>query len=159
MTVTYGLSSALTGGQLLTTSKPRDITITSQPAAGSTGTVTLTVSREAWDARSNNAITLYRSVQIGNVVAVDASGTWSVTFGSPLPNGTVLTVNSVDLAGNIDPPGVAIVQTDDSIPLLNPTNGSVITGTGKPGRTIALTVAGQPVLDTLGTDEAEFVCD
>ena len=140
-TFTYTLSTALATNHVLTTSKPRDMIITSEPALGQAGVVTGTITEAAYDAMvaSGNSIILYDSVQTGNVVTVDSSGNWSVTFANPLASGTVLTANSVDLAGNIDPPGVAIVETDSTIPLIKPTDGSPIMGTGKPGNYITVT--------------------
>ena len=139
----YTLSSALAANHVLTTSKPRDVLITSQPSSGQTGVVSGTISASAYDAlkASGQSIILYDSIQTGSVATVDSSGNWSVAFGSALASGTVLTANSVDLAGNIDPPGVAIVQTDSTIPLIKPTNGSVITGTGNAGDWIKVTYA------------------
>lgn len=122
---------------ILTSNVPRDVTfgVITQNGSGpsATYTITGTVSSNA------TSITIYSSVQLGSPVTVDGSGNWSVTFGNQLANGTVLTANSVDLAGNIDPPGLEIVQTNDSIPLINSTNGDVITGTGKPGDHIVVT--------------------
>ena len=122
---------------ILTSNVPRDVTFGAITQNGSGANATYTVTGTV--SSSATSIRIYSSVQLGNPVTVDGNGSWSVTFGSQLNNGTILTANSVDLAGNIDPPGLEIVQTNDSIPLINSTNGNVITGTGKPGDHIVVT--------------------
>ena len=146
-------ASALAAGHEFTTSKPRDFKVGTYSNGELSGTIT---PEGIATLQNGGSFTLYDSVQIGNVVTVAADGTWNVVFSSPLTDGTILTASSVDLAGNIDPPGVAIVSTDLSRPVINPTNGTLVTGTGKPGDTITLTdaagnVIGTDVVDADGT--------
>ena len=78
---------------------------------------------------------------------VAADGRWAVTPTTPPTDGQVLTATQTDLAGNTSAPGTETVTA--SMPHIEPTNGSVITGTGKPGNTIALTLDnGDPILDS-----------
>ncbi|WP_121348946.1 Ig-like domain-containing protein, partial [Pseudomonas aeruginosa] len=76
---------------------------------------------------------------IGQTTA-DGSGNWSFTPGSQLPNGTVVNVTASDAAGNTSPPATTTVDSSlPSIPQVDPSNGSVITGTADAGNTIIIT--------------------
>ncbi|MBH3613730.1 BapA prefix-like domain-containing protein [Pseudomonas aeruginosa] len=76
---------------------------------------------------------------IGQVTA-DGSGNWSFTPGSQLPNGTVVNVTASDAAGNTSLPATTTVDSSlPSIPQVEPSNGSVISGTADAGNTIIIT--------------------
>nr|WP_073660303.1 Ig-like domain-containing protein [Pseudomonas aeruginosa] len=76
---------------------------------------------------------------IGETTA-DGSGNWSFTPGSQLPNGTVVNVTASDAAGNTSPPATTTVDSSlPSIPQVDPSNGSVISGTADAGNTIIIT--------------------
>ncbi|HBN9940823.1 TPA: Ig-like domain-containing protein, partial [Pseudomonas aeruginosa] len=76
---------------------------------------------------------------IGQTTA-DGSGNWSFTPGSQLPNGTVVNVTASDAAGNTSPPATTTVDSSlPSIPQVDPSNGSVISGTADAGNTIIIT--------------------
>ncbi|WP_319140302.1 Ig-like domain-containing protein [Pseudomonas aeruginosa] len=76
---------------------------------------------------------------IGQVTA-DGSGNWSFTPGSQLPNGTVVNVTASDAAGNTSAPATTTVDSSlPSIPQVDPSNGSVISGTADAGNTIIIT--------------------
>ncbi|MCO2079928.1 Ig-like domain repeat protein, partial [Pseudomonas aeruginosa] len=76
---------------------------------------------------------------IGQTTA-DANGNWSFTPGSQLPNGTVVNVTASDAAGNTSPPATTTVDSSlPSIPQVDPSNGSVISGTADAGNTIIIT--------------------
>ncbi|EJB8386556.1 Ig-like domain repeat protein, partial [Pseudomonas aeruginosa] len=83
---------------------------------------------------------------IGQTTA-DGSGNWSFTPGSQLPNGTVVNVTASDAAGNTSPPATTTVDSSlPSIPQVDPSNGSVISGTADAGNTIIITDGnGNPV--------------
>jgi hypothetical protein len=83
------------------------------------------------------------STMLGTAV-VAPDGTWSVPLSAALANATALSATAVDAAGNTSAPGTSVVDT--TMPDINPTNGAVLTGTGKPGNTIALTLADGTVL-------------
>ncbi|HBP3238769.1 TPA: hypothetical protein L5Y41_006870, partial [Pseudomonas aeruginosa] len=75
---------------------------------------------------------------IGQTTA-DGSGNWSFTPGSQLPNGTVVNVTASDAAGNTSPPATTTVDSSlPSIPQVDPSNGSVISGTADAGNTIII---------------------
>ncbi|WP_048301566.1 Ig-like domain-containing protein, partial [Pseudomonas aeruginosa] len=68
------------------------------------------------------------------------SGNWSFTPGSQLPNGTVVNVTASDAAGNTSAPATTTVDSSlPSIPQVDPSNGSVISGTADAGNTIIIT--------------------
>ncbi|MEB3275731.1 MAG: Ig-like domain-containing protein, partial [Cyanobacteriota bacterium] len=82
-------------------------------------------------------------------VVVAADGTWQLPLTSPLSDGTNLRAIQVDAAGNTSGPGNA--QVNASIPTIDPSDGTLLTGTGKPGDRIALTLAdGTPIRDASG---------
>ncbi|MCS9040686.1 Ig-like domain-containing protein [Pseudomonas aeruginosa] len=73
-------------------------------------------------------------------VTADGSGNWSFTPGSQLPNGTVVNVTASDAAGNTSAPATTTVDSSlPSIPQVDPSNGSVISGTADAGNTIIIT--------------------
>ncbi|MDT8261496.1 Ig-like domain-containing protein, partial [Pseudomonas aeruginosa] len=86
---------------------------------------------------------------IGQTTA-DGSGNWSFTPGSQLPNGTVVNVTASDAAGNTSPPATTTVDSSlPSIPQVDPSNGSVISGTADAGNTIIITDGnGNPIGET-----------
>ncbi|WP_309544978.1 Ig-like domain-containing protein [Pseudomonas aeruginosa] len=76
---------------------------------------------------------------IGQTTA-EGSGNWSFTPGTQLPNGTVVNVTASDAAGNTSPPATTTVDSSlPSIPQVDPSNGSVISGTADAGNTIIIT--------------------
>ncbi|MCV6286413.1 Ig-like domain-containing protein [Pseudomonas aeruginosa] len=76
---------------------------------------------------------------IGQTTA-DGSGNWSFTPGTPLANGTVVNVAASDAAGNTSAPATTTVDSSlPSIPQVDPSNGSVISGTADAGNTIIIT--------------------
>ncbi len=70
---------------------------------------------------------------IGEATA-DGSGNWSFTPGTPLPNGTVVNAVAHDPAGNVSGPATATVDSvAPAAPVLEPSNGTVISGTAEVG--------------------------
>ncbi|MET7142718.1 Ig-like domain-containing protein [Xanthomonas sp. PPL139] len=92
---------------------------------------------------------------IGQVTA-DASGNWSVTPGTALPNGTVVTAIATDVAGNASAPATLIVDAvAPAAPILQASNGVAIVGTAEAGATITVTdgngtLIGQATADASG---------
>ncbi|HEL3864021.1 TPA: BapA prefix-like domain-containing protein [Stenotrophomonas maltophilia] len=73
-------------------------------------------------------------------VAVDGSGNWSYTPGTPLPDGTVVTVVAQDASGNSSPPATVTVDSQPpAAPILEASNGTTLSGTAEPGSTVTLT--------------------
>ncbi|MFO7115174.1 Ig-like domain-containing protein, partial [Pseudomonas aeruginosa] len=76
---------------------------------------------------------------IGQVTA-DGSGDWSFTPGTPLANGTVINAVAQDPAGNTSGPASTTVDAvAPATPVLDPSNGTVISGTAEAGATVILT--------------------
>ncbi|MEQ6493656.1 Ig-like domain-containing protein [Pseudomonas aeruginosa] len=76
---------------------------------------------------------------IGQVTA-DGSGNWSFTPGTPLPNGTVVNATATDPSGNASPPAsVTVDAVAPATPVVNPSNGTTLSGTAEPGATVTLT--------------------
>ncbi|HBP5038014.1 TPA: BapA prefix-like domain-containing protein, partial [Pseudomonas aeruginosa] len=76
---------------------------------------------------------------IGQVIA-DGSGNWSFTPGTPLPNGTVVNATASDPSGNASPPAsVTVDAVAPATPVVNPSNGTTLSGTAEPGATVTLT--------------------
>ncbi|MBB6366353.1 hypothetical protein FHR56_001466 [Xanthomonas sacchari] len=92
---------------------------------------------------------------IGQATA-DASGTWSLTPATPLPDGTVLSAIATDAAGNASAPATTTVDAvAPAAPVLQPSNGSAIVGTAEAGATVTVTdgngtLIGQTTADASG---------
>ncbi|WP_240448409.1 Ig-like domain-containing protein, partial [Pseudomonas aeruginosa] len=86
---------------------------------------------------------------IGQTLA-DGSGNWSFTPGTPLANGTVINAVAQDPAGNTSGPASTTVDTvAPATPVINASNGSVITGTAEVGAKVILTDGnGNPIGET-----------
>ncbi|MBG5198189.1 BapA prefix-like domain-containing protein [Pseudomonas aeruginosa] len=79
---------------------------------------------------------------IGDTTA-DGSGNWTYTPSTPIANGTVVNVVAEDAAGNSSPPATVTVDSSaPPAPVINPSNGVVISGTAEAGATVTLTDAG-----------------
>ncbi len=92
-------------------------------------------------AEPNSTVTLTdgNGNPIGEVTA-DGSGNWTFVPSTQLPNGTVVNATATDAAGNTGAPGSTTVDSSlPSIPQVDPSNGSVISGTADAGNTITLT--------------------
>ncbi|MDV0439043.1 Ig-like domain-containing protein [Xanthomonas sacchari] len=92
---------------------------------------------------------------IGQTTA-DASGNWSVTPGTPLPDGTVINAVATDATGNVSAPATTTVDaTAPSAPILQPSNGLTIVGSAEAGATVTVTdgngtLIGQATADASG---------
>ncbi len=80
----------------------------------------------------------------------DGSGNWSFTPGTPLANGTVINAVAQDPAGNTSgPASVTVDAIAPAAPIVNPSNGVVITGTAEVGAKVILTDgSGNPIGET-----------
>jgi large repetitive protein len=73
-------------------------------------------------------------------VPVGSGGAWAATLSPAAKDGTALDVTAADAAGNISAPTRVIADsTPPSAPLVNPTNGSTVTGAAEPGSTVTIT--------------------
>ncbi|MFW1768002.1 Ig-like domain-containing protein, partial [Acinetobacter bereziniae] len=70
---------------------------------------------------------------IGTTTA-EPDGKFTFTPTTPIPDGAVLKVTAVDASGNVSPPAQVIVDTTaPAQPIVDPTDGSPITGTAEAG--------------------------
>ncbi len=70
----------------------------------------------------------------------DGSGNWTYTPSTPIANGTVVNVVAQDAAGNSSPGASVTVDSQaPAAPVLNPSNGTTLSGTAEPGATVSLT--------------------
>ncbi len=101
------------------------------------------------DAGNTIIITDGNGNPIGQVTA-DGSGNWTFTPGTPLANGTVVNAVAQDPAGNTSGPASTTVDTvAPATPVINASNGSVITGTAEVGAKVILTDGnGNPIGET-----------
>ncbi|HFL2869614.1 TPA: Ig-like domain-containing protein, partial [Pseudomonas aeruginosa] len=76
---------------------------------------------------------------IGQVTA-DGSGNWTFTPSTPLSNGTVVNATATDPSGNASSPAsVTVDAVAPATPVVNPSNGTTLSGTAEPGATVTLT--------------------
>ena len=107
----------------------------------------------------------------GNVLCTtvaDAEGKWGCTPTKPLPDGDhELTVTATDPAGNesnpSDPINITIDTVPPSEPIVDPTNGSKVTGSAEPGSKVTVRDKGnKPVpgcTDVLVEADGRFTCE
>ncbi|RLR79336.1 hypothetical protein CKA40_17030, partial [Pseudomonas aeruginosa] len=68
------------------------------------------------------------------------SGNWTFTPSTPLPNGTVVNATATDPSGNASSPAsVTVDAVAPATPVVNPSNGTTLSGTAEPGATVTLT--------------------
>ncbi|MEI0627335.1 Ig-like domain-containing protein, partial [Pseudomonas paraeruginosa] len=67
-------------------------------------------------------------------VTADGSGSWTFTPSTPLANGTVVNATATDPTGNTSAPASTTVDSQaPAAPLVDPSNGTTISGTAEPG--------------------------
>lgn len=95
----------------------------------------------------------------GNLIAqitADDDGAWSLSPAVPLPDGTVVNAVAADAVGNkSQAASITIDSTPPEAPIINPTNGSVISGTAEAAALVTLTddegnAIGQAIADDDG---------
>ncbi len=99
------------------------------------------------EANSTVVITGPGGILIAEVIA-DGNGDWSFTPDAPLADGTPLTVIARDPAGNVSPPSNLVIDTEaPAAPILNPTNGVLLSGTAEPGSTVIIRIGTSPATE------------
>ncbi|WP_225409064.1 adventurous gliding motility protein AgmC [Stigmatella hybrida] len=129
--------------------------ITSPADGSSTGDSTPTISGTA---EPGTTVTVIIDGTPVGTAPVDASGNWTFTPPTPLPEGPhTVTATATDPAGNTGPASQPVdFIIDESLPgtpeVTSPTNGSatndptpVIAGTAEPGSTVTVIIDGTPV--------------
>jgi hypothetical protein len=98
-------------------------------------------------------------------VTVKPDGSWSCKVNKPLPEGpNEITVTQVDPAGNTSKPTVVTPEVDTTAPakpVVNPSTGGSVTGTGEPDGKVTITIDGKPVpgCENTTTDaDGTFTC-
>ncbi|MBB4866733.1 hypothetical protein HNP46_005640 [Pseudomonas nitritireducens] len=126
------------------------VTVDAQPPAAPV--VTPSSGTELGGTAEPNAqvVVISANGQVIAEVPVGANGTWSYTPSSPLPDGTTLSIVAVDSAGNRSgTTTVTVDSTPPADPVVNPSNGTSISGTAEPGSTVTVTDGnGNPVGQT-----------
>ncbi|MFI7839907.1 Ig-like domain-containing protein, partial [Pseudomonas asiatica] len=133
------------------------VNVTASDPAGNTGpaaTVTVDASAPAEPIiNPSNGVTISGTAEAGATVTVtdgsgnpigqitaDGSGNWSFTPGTPLANGTVVNATATDPTGNTSAPSSTTVDSvAPAAPVVEPSNGTEISGTAEPGSTVILT--------------------
>ncbi|MCY1209650.1 Bacterial Ig domain protein [compost metagenome] len=94
---------------------------------------------------------------IGQVTA-DGSGNWSFTPGTPLPDGTVVNATATDPTGNTSAPAsITVDSVAPAAPVIDPSNGTTISGTAEPGSTVTLTDgSGNPIGETTADGSGDW---
>ncbi len=87
-------------------------------------------------------------IQIGNeppvTATVDGSGSWSYTPTPTIANGVTVEVKAQDASGNESDASTVIVdRVPPDTPVINPSNGALLSGTAEPGSTITIRVPGE----------------
>ncbi|WP_144076886.1 Ig-like domain-containing protein, partial [Salinicola socius] len=134
-----------------------DIDVVAQDPAGNTSQPTTgTIDASAPDAPTidlSNGETLTGTAEPGSTVTLtdgdgnaigdttaNGEGNWSFTPSEPLPDGTEVSATATDAAGNESQP---VTTTIDALapdaPAIDPTDGTLLTGTAEPGSTVTLT--------------------
>jgi hypothetical protein len=74
-----------------------------------------------------------------DVKAEAVTGAWSCPTPDSVTEDTAITATATDPAGNVSGPGHGFLDVTDPVPpLVNPSNGSEISGTGEPGSVITI---------------------
>ncbi|MDN8007947.1 Ig-like domain-containing protein [Burkholderia multivorans] len=109
-------------------------------------------------AEAGSTISIYDGTTLLGTTTTDASGNWSFTPASALGEGAhSLTVTATDSSGNVSTPSTAFDLTIDttapSVPTVNPTDGTSLSGTAEAGATIQIDTNGD------GTPDATVTAD
>ena len=90
-------------------------------------------------AEAGSVVTLTAGgVVIGSVTA-GPDGVFSFTPATPPAQGTVIVAVATDAAGNASAPASTTIDAISPTPTVEPTNGSVVTGTAEPGAVVTVT--------------------
>ncbi|GAA3587858.1 hypothetical protein GCM10022198_09310 [Klugiella xanthotipulae] len=128
---------------------PASVTVDAQaPAAPTVNPTNGSVVRGTAEANTTVTIRDADGTILGTT-PVDAAGTYELAFSPWIPDGTVLLVTSTDAAGNVSQPATTTVNNAPvDAPVVNPTDGTEVTGNGVPGNTITVTLPDSTELTT-----------
>ncbi|MEE4453119.1 Ig-like domain-containing protein [Novosphingobium resinovorum] len=149
------------------------VSVIARDAAGNAGPPVVTtidaVAPAAPTIQPSSGVVLSGSAEAGALVVLtdgngsligqsltSANGNWSFTPPSPLPDGTIVAATAQDAAGNIGPQaGTVIDAIIPAVPVVDATNGALVSGNAEPGVIVLLTDGagnplGQAVADASG---------
>ncbi|WP_145953570.1 Ig-like domain-containing protein [Alloalcanivorax xenomutans] len=118
-------------------------------SGGSTNDTTPTL---AGTAEAGNTVEVFQDGVSLGTVAADADGNWSFTPSTELGEGSYsFTATATDAAGNTSDPSTAFEVTVDTTapeaPVVNPSDGTELSGTAEPGSTVGVDVDGDGTPD------------
>ncbi|WP_431279166.1 Ig-like domain-containing protein [Leifsonia poae] len=89
---------------------------------------------------------------------VGPDGTFSIPLNPAQPDGTPLTLTATDKAGNVsDPASVTVDASAPAAPIVNPSDGTAVSGTAEPGATVTVNdPAGNPIGTGTAGDDGKF---
>ncbi|TKD61453.1 BapA prefix-like domain-containing protein, partial [Cobetia marina] len=125
----------------------------------STNDQTLTLSGTA---EAGSSVSVYDGDTLLETVEADAVGNWNLELSEPLTEGEhSLSAIATDTSGNVSAPSDAFVITIDvtvpAPPVLEPTDGTTLTGTGEPGTTVDITDGDGNVIESVEVgDDGNF---
>ncbi|GAA3596328.1 hypothetical protein GCM10022198_20260 [Klugiella xanthotipulae] len=94
------------------------------------------------EAGSTVTITDANGTVLGETV-VDGSGTYAMLFTPAIPDGTTVSISVTDAVGNVSAPSTTTVNAAPvDAPVVNPSNGDTLSGTGVAGTTITAILPG-----------------
>ncbi|WP_112382860.1 Ig-like domain-containing protein [Sphingomonas carotinifaciens] len=108
------------------------------------------------EAGATVSVTDGTGASLGQVVA-GADGSFAITPAAPIGDGAVLTVVATDAAGNAGPAAVVTVDAvPPAVPVLEPSNGAVLSGTAEPGSSVTLSAGGVALGQVTADDDGNF---
>ncbi|MDO3510289.1 Ig-like domain-containing protein, partial [Ralstonia pseudosolanacearum] len=110
-------------------------------------------------AEANRTISIFDGTTLLGTTTADASGNWTFTPTTALTDGShSLTATATDAAGNVSAASSAFPLTVDTAapaaPVLNPSNGTALSGTAEAGSTVSLDLNGDGTPDATVTADA-----
>ncbi|MDL2193050.1 Ig-like domain-containing protein, partial [Cobetia sp. LC6] len=109
-------------------------------------------------AEAGSSIAVYDDDTLLKTVEADTAGNWSLELSEPLAEGEHhLSAVATDASGNVSDPSDAFVITIDvtvpEAPVLEPSDGTTLVGTGEPGATVDITDGDGNIVDSVEVDE------
>jgi hypothetical protein len=98
-------------------------------------------------------ISVYDNGALIGTAPVDGAGNWAFTPATPLAQGAhSLTATATDTFGNVSAPSAAFALSVDTtppaVPTINPSNGTLLSGTAEAGATVSIDLNGDGTPDT-----------
>jgi len=118
------------------------VTVDAQPPAAPVVTPSSGAELSGTAEPNAQVVVISANGQVLAEVPVGPGGTWSYTPSAPIPDGATLSIVAVDSSGNRSgTTTVTIDSTPPADPVVNPGNGTQVSGTAEPGSTVTVTDA------------------